>query len=141
MTFRSTRFHRIAHALSDVHTRENILSHPSPRPQSLFLSPFLQNGEKRDPRLYILHSRVLTVLTVSPSFFSFSLSQFKYRAPGGFRFISRLSIRHLIYSVYRAPRCGWYASIITLWTAVRLWKEMYRTPVRVTCRNLNESVK
>lgn len=50
LTFRSTRFHRIAHALSDVHTRENILS-------SLLLSffhlsfcrPFCEKRERSDP--------------------------------------------------------------------------------------------
>lgn len=97
LTFRSTRFHRIAHALSDVHTRENILS-------SLLLSffhlslyrPFCEKRERSDPCLYPLLTRTLVT--------SVSLTLDLQNDQRGFRFISRLSIRHLIYSVYRAPR-------------------------------------
>lgn len=84
-----------------------------PVPQSLFLSPFSRKGERSDSCLYPSLARSHCPCLFLSSWLSISI----YRATGGFRFISRLSIRHLIYSIYRAPHCGWYASIITLWAA------------------------
>lgn len=72
---------------------------PFPHPFiSLSVALFVKKKGREATRalVYILCSRILVI--------SVSLTLDLQNDQRGFRFISRLSIRHLIYSVYRAPR-------------------------------------
>jgi len=101
LTFRSTRFHRIAHALLDVYTRENI---PRP-PVSLSVALFTERGEKRPVFIsFLARSRRSRCLIPSVSF---CLSSSTFLSPftkSDRRFSVYFPLIHSTFDLFRLSR-------------------------------------